>query len=731
MATRVQKHALSIDKMLYDLVNDEIIPGTRVAADDFWQGLDEIVKQFAANNQKLLEQRDALQSRIDAWHQQHGADYALPDYKAFLDKIGYLVEAGPDFAVDTDGVDDELAVIAGPQLVVPLDNARYAINAANARWSSLYAALYDTDAIPATEGGEKTAEYNPVRGARVARFVGDWLDNVAPPAAGSHHYAVQYRVEHQQLVITMDDGSQSGLAERGRFVGYTGDRQSPDSVLLKHHNLHIRLKMDTGQAAGRAGRDAIRDVEIESAITAIMDCEDSVAAVDAADKVKAYRNWAGLMRGELTLTFDKDGKTVVRELAPDREFVAPAGGRFTLPGRSLMLVRTVGTHIYTDAVTAAGREIPEAFLDLMVTVLAARHDLLHNGPHRNSRAGSIYIVKPKMHGPREVAEAVALFAKVEQCMGLARNTLKIGIMDEERRTTVNLKQCIRAAQTRVVFINTGFLDRTGDEIHTCMQAGPMPLKHRIKSTPWLLAYEDRNVDMGLAVGLHGRGQIGKGMWAEPNSMAAMLEQKIAHPRAGANTAWVPSPTAATLHALHYHAVNVKARQEEISTAARASLDDILTIPVVNRGQPSQPQIQYDLENNVQSILGYVVRWVDHGVGCSTVPDMNDVGLMEDRATLRISSQHIANWLHHGLVTRAQVLAAFQKMAVQVDAQNAGQSRYRNMAPECDGMAYRAALELVFHGCESANGYTEPILYRYRRQAKAQAKAPAKAPAQAG
>ncbi|MFT5658117.1 MAG: malate synthase [Gammaproteobacteria bacterium] len=719
MNNRIEISGLSVDADLYRLVDEEIAPGTGVDSAQFWQSFADINTALGDRNKNLLATRDLIQQQLDDWHKTHFGNLDLEQYKAYLHEIDYLVAEGAAFQVTTQNVDDEIAVIAGPQLVVPVDNARYALSAANARWVSLYDALYGTDIILEVQGCKKTPRYNPVRGQQVIRYVREFLDQAVPLAAGSHSYVTKYKVRSGKLIAVMGDGSETELGWRECFAGYRGEPESPSAILLKHNDLHLEILIGEGLFIGQGDLANVYDVRIEAAITTIMDCEDSVAAVDAEDKIGVYRNWAGLMRGDLSTTLMRGTEAIQRSLNPDSEFIAANGNSFTLPGRSLMFVRNVGHHMYTDAVTCNGEEIAETFLDAMVTTLAAKHDLNGSSQYKNSRKGSVYIVKPKMHGPREVALAVELFERVEQALGLEKNTIKIGIMDEERRTTVNLKECIRVASERIVFINTGFLDRTGDEIHTSMEADAMIPKNEIKGSHWLLAYEDWNVDVGLEVGMPGHGQIGKGMWAAPDNMAAMMEQKIAHPRAGANTAWVPSPIAAGLHAMHYHLVDVRARQNQLRACPRANLDDILTIPALEGRLINEDNLIQELENNAQSILGYVVRWIDQGIGCSKVPDISDLDLMEDRATLRISSQHIANWLHHGLTNKAQIRSIFEKMAGIVDRQNANDPLYKPMSPNFDSnIAFQAALDLVFKGREVPNGYTEPVLHARRREAKA-------------
>ena len=719
MLERILTNGLNVDSRLYKTVNEEYIPGTKIDPSSFWRSFGAIVRDLTPKNQKLLKTRKELQEQIDSWHIKHrGHPHDSKAYEEFLRKIGYIVDEEGPFQVNTENVDPEISRIAGPQLVAPMNNARYALNAANARWGSLYDALYGTDVLPETDGADRSNQYNAVRGARVVEFASDFLDRVVPFLGEKHKDITTYQIDGKNLLGVLKSKRSVGLTSVDSFRGYLGSKKEPTSILLQHNGLHIELKFDKQNPIGGESLSGLCDVILESAITTIQDLEDSVSTVDAQDKVDIYNHWLGLMKGDLSTTFSKDSKTIHRSLNPDREYKSPDGNDFALPGRSVMLIRHVG-HLTTNPaiLTEEGDEIFEGLMDAMITSLISLHDL-NNSKFKNSRAGSLYVVKPKMHGPEETKFAVEVLSRVEAALNMKKNTIKIGIMDEERRTTVNLKECIRVASERIIFINTGFLDRTGDEIRTSMESGPMIRKVEMKTQPWIQAYENWNVDIGIECGLPGYAQIGKGMWAMPDEMAKMMESKIDHPKAGATTAWVPSPTAATLHAMHYHEIDVTKRQKQLSKRGRASLSEILTPPSVQNPMWSAHEIRQELENNCQGILGYVVRWIDQGVGCSKVPDINNVGLMEDRATLRISSQHIANWLHHGITTETEVTEVLQKMADVVDQQNAGDPHYCDMAPNFDGIAFRAARDLIFMGREIVNGYTEPTLHSRRLELKA-------------
>ena len=715
MTERVNEGKLSISTSLHALLEQEIAPDLNLDTAKFWQDFQKISEKYISINEELLEKREELQKKIDEWHLSN-KDFDFDSYKSFLREIGYLVEEGDDFEISTANVDAEIAKIAGPQLVVPVMNARFSLNAANARWGSLYDALYGTDMIPEDGGADRGGAYNPVRGDKVIDFSKNFLNDHLPLAEGKYQDVVSFQISNGDLEISKSDQSKTTLKNVSAFVGFKGDESNPESILLKNNDLHVEIKIDRNDSVGSSDPAGIKDVFLESAVTTIQDLEDSVAAVNGEDKTDVYKNWLGLMKGTLAETFEKGGSTLTRSLNEDLSFLSPDGKPITIAARSLMLVRNVGHLMTNPAVLLDGKEIPEGIIDAMFTIAIGKHDLDQTGSVQNSKTGSIYIVKPKMHGPEEVQFTCDLFSDVESALGLEKNTVKIGIMDEERRTTVNLKECIRVAKERVIFINTGFLDRTGDEIHTSMEAGPMIRKAEMKQQPWILSYEDWNVDNGLSSGFKGKAQIGKGMWPMPDMMLDMFNTKTMHPKAGANCAWVPSPTAATLHAMHYHQISGASEQSDLLKRERASLDDILTIPLLEDASSlSADEIQAELDNNAQGILGYVVRWIDQGIGCSKVPDINNIGLMEDRATCRISSQHMANWLHHGLCSEEQVIETMKKMALVVDEQNAGDPEYVNMAPSFDGVAFKAACDLVIKGRVQPSGYTEPILHEKRQE----------------
>ncbi|MDC8830355.1 malate synthase G [Alteromonas gilva] len=719
MHNYTQYGRMQVAKVLEHFINAQALPGSGVEEQTFWHGFEAILAKFIEPNKALLEKRATLQAKINAYHHAGKAATGKP-YRSFLEDIGYLLPEPPDFTIETDNVDAEMATMAGPQLVVPINNARYALNAANSRWGSLYDALYGTDVISTDEGAEISHRFNPVRGEKVIQAAREWLNTLLPLNSGTHQQAVSYKIDGDAIAVTLADGSISTLRDTSQWRGYQGSAEAPTALLFVHNGLHFEIQIDAAHPIGKTDPAGVKDILLEAALTTIMDCEDSVAAVDAEDKTQVYANWLGLMQGTLSVEMKKGDTTFERKMNPDRQYTAPDGNSLTLPGRSLMFVRNVGHLMTNDAILFDGEEVPEGIMDGVITTLIAKHDLLGSGRFTNSRAGSIYIVKPKMHGPEEVAFSDALFGEIEELLGLQPFTLKMGIMDEERRTSVNLKACIAAAKQRTVFINTGFLDRTGDEIHTSMLAGPFADKASLKTMPWIQAYEKANVSTGLACGLSGKAQIGKGMWPVPDQMAAMMEAKIGHPKSGANTAWVPSPTAATLHALHYHQVDVFKVQKDLAEARFNGIDDIITIPLLaDRNTLTKEQIQREVDNNVQGILGYVVRWVHQGIGCSKVPDINNTGLMEDRATLRISSQHLANWLDHEIISPDMVRASLARMAKLVDEQNAGDPDYIPMTPDtASSIGFQAASELIFKGAEQPSGYTEPVLHQKRKEMKA-------------